>query len=482
MSFSKLILASIMLICVSLSFTAYAIDLYVDIETKQIYVEPGAGREHLGSFQRIEDSSINTSGEGATYSEQKAKSEETKIPQERLATMDTTKVSLGKDGLKFETSDGDFKFKLGGRIHADASFSSGDNFRDADGQRIEANDGTELRRGRMEFSGTFFRDWNFKSQVDFADNQVGVKDMFINYTGLDFIDIIVGEQKQAFSRELQESSNDMIFIERSVMNVLNESTVDRALGLNVSRRGRNWTGQVGIYGDTIAANKRKTRADEGWAVSSRVTFAPIMEESRVIHLGVAGNFREPNDAGEIADRPLQLASESTHMSNLNLISAGITDIKNIKMLGLEASGVMGPFSIGGEYTNTWIDRKNGESSLNFNGWYGEAAWTLTGESRNYKNGKFYKVIPAKNFSFTNGGMGAWELAVRYAEVDLNDNTFKGGKLSNLTIALNWYLNETVRLMAGYDKALKITDSPLTKSDGSKLDNLDTFMIRAQLAF
>lgn len=152
------------------------------------------------------------------------------------------------------------------------------------------------------------------------------------------------------------------------------------------------------------------------------------------------------------------------------------------MLGLEASGILGPFSLGGEYTNTWIDRKNGESNLYFNGWYGEAAWTLTGEQRNYKNGRFFRVIPTNNFNLTKNRIGAWELAARYSEVDLNDGGFKGGKLSNLTIALNWYLNENTRLMAGYDKALEITDSPLTNSDGSKPDNLDTFMFRAQLVF
>lgn len=37
-------------------------------------------------------------------------------------------------------------------------------------------------------------------------------------------------------------------------------------------------------------------------------------------------------------------------------------------------------------------------------------------------------------------------------------------------------------MASYDKALKITDSPLSNSDGSKPDNLDTFVFRAQLVF
>ncbi len=392
---------------------------------------------------------------------------------------DSTAIKLGKNGLQIETADGDFKFKLGGRVHADASTSSDDNFLNSDGNPVNANNGTELRRGRIEYIGTFFRDWIIKNQLEFAGDEFSLKDLWLRYTGLDFANITIGEQKQAFSRELQESSNDMLFIERSVMNVINGALVDRALGINLSSQGETWAGQIGIYGDSIATNKRRIAADEGWSVSSRFSFTPIAEKNKLIHLGIAGNYREPNG---LANSTLQLASSSTNMSNLSLIQSTTTDINNIKMLGLEASGMLGPFSLGGEYTNTWINRKNGESNLYFNGWYGEAAWTLTGEQRNYKNGRFFRVKPTNNFNLNKNRIGAWELAARYSEVDLNDDNFNGGKLSNLTIALNWYLNENTRLMAGYDKALDITDSPLTNNDGSKPDNLDTFMFRAQLVF
>ena len=468
---------------------AYALDIYVDTETKQLFAEPGPGRERLGTLN-IENSPAEASQEKNTVDYQQSKPAETKIVVEKSPADSNNRITQGSDGaFRFETEDGDFNFRLGGRINADASFSHDDDFLDAAGNNIEANDGTEIRRGRLKFEGTFYKDWFFKSEVDFADNDVSIKDMFMQYYGLGIARIRVGEQKQAFSRELQESANDLLFIERSVMNALNEPTVDRALGVNffahgssILGLGQNWTGQVGIYGDTIAANKRNTFADEGWGVSSRVTFAPIAEQSSVIHIGVAGNYREPNDADEVNDRPLVLATESTHMSNLNLVKANIAGVDSIKMLGIEGHSLMGPFSLGGEYTHSWIDLKGGATSLNFNGWYAETAWTLTGEPRNYSEGVFHRVIPDRAFSFAKGGLGAWELAARYAEVDLNDSAFKGGQQSNLTIALNWYPNQILRFMAGYDKALKITDSPLTNRDGSKADNLDTFMFRAQMAF
>lgn len=469
--------------------TALAIEVYVDTRTKQLFTEPGPGRERIGIL-KIDAPSDEVAPERTTANDQHTKAVETEVAADQLPAESNVRVKQGSDGMfRFETEDGDFNFRLGGRIHADASFSDGDHFLDSSGNTIEANDGTEIRRGRMKFEGTFFKEWFLKSEVDFADDKVAIKDMFMQYYGLGFARIRVGEQKQAFSRELQESSNDLLFLERSVMNVLNGPTVDRALGVNLFGHGssifglgENWTGQVGIYGDTIAANKRNTFADEGWAVNSRLTFAPIDQNDRVIHIGVSGNYREPNDAGDVNDVPLKLAYETTHMSNLDLIQTEISDVNHIAMLGIEGHGLIGPLSIGGEYTHSWIDVKGTVSNLSFHGWYTEAAWTLTGESRVYKKGLFYRVIPEKAFNLWKGGLGAWELAARYGEVDLNDDAFKGGKLGNFTVGLNWYPNQILRFMASYDKLITLNNSPLTNRDGSKADNLNTVMLRAQLAF
>ncbi len=467
MFFSRFFLAWVFFLSISASSSCIANDRTVDIKTPQIHLLAANIEKHTGTTQEVEAFTSSV---------------ENQVQDEGMLTTDTVKIELGQEGLKVESANGNFKLRLDGRVHADTSFSSHEDFLDADGIRIEANDGTQLRRGRIGFMGTIFKHWDYRSQLEFAGDEVEIKDLWMKYTGLEFINITLGEQKQAFSRELQESSNDMMFIERSIMNIINEAIVDRAMGLNMSGHGRNWAGQVGVYGDSIAAKKRKIAADDGWAISSRITFTPLNDKNRLIHLGMAGNFREPNEVDTALAPSFRLASQSTNMSNLSLISTLIEDIDNVKMLGLEASGIMGPFSIGAEYTNAWIKRKNSESNLNFNGWYGEAAWTVTGESRLYRKGNFFRVIPTSNFSLRNGEIGAWELAVRYAEADLSDGDFKGGKLTNLTIALNWYLNHNTRLMAGYDKALKITDSALTKLDGSKPGNLDTFMFRAQVAF
>ena len=43
------------------SHLSYAIDLYVDTKTEQIFAKPGHGRVKLGTFQRVDESPIVTS-------------------------------------------------------------------------------------------------------------------------------------------------------------------------------------------------------------------------------------------------------------------------------------------------------------------------------------------------------------------------------------------------------------------------------------
>ncbi|AEF98992.1 OprO/OprP family phosphate-selective porin [Methylomonas methanica] len=495
MKLTKLALAMASVIGAGLATEALALDLYVDTKTQQIFAEPGKGRVKLGSFEKVGEASAQQGNaelkaEIEQIKEDLAlKNNELKALDEHMKVAEEVKVKMGKKGVEFESADKDFKFRMGGRIHADASYSSGDDNLVSGANHAEASDGTEIRRARIEMVGTFWKDWDFKSQWDFGDNKVTTKDMYIQYSGIKDFHITAGQQKQLFSRELYESSNDLMFMERSLMNSLAEATVDRAIGLSVATAHKDWTGAVGIYGETVTPTT-DTSVDEGWGISSRWTFAPLNEKTHVVHLGISGNYRDPNQGNQVPEggskqAALTLASETSHMSNLKLINTGgIANVAAIKMVGLEANYLNGPFTVGGEYSKMWVDRKTasaGDSNLDFSAWYAEASYTLTGESRKYKKGKFYKLSPKQKFSLKNGTWGAWELAGRYSEADLNSADITGGQMSLLTVALNWYINDNVRFMADYNKTLDLSNSPITTVGGGD-PNVDTFMLRGQLAF
>lgn len=377
-------------------------------------------------------------------------------------------IKLNAQGFRVETTDKAFKFKIGGRIHADINFSA--NAQDFDFDGDKPTEGFELRRARLYAAGTLWTDYDFKTQVDFAGDKVSIKDLFVKYTGLDWFNITLGHQKQSISLELQESSNDIVFTERSLVYSLTAPLFDRALGVRVDSSGKNWSAQFGGYGSSIKKNNAV------WGVTSRATFAPIMSAIHLLHLGVNVGYRHLND-GEV-----RFSYETTNLSGVYLTDTGnIENVDGATLVGLDVSYMLGSFSIMSEYAHTWLVRNNHLSGLDFNAYYVQVVWVLSGESRNYKasQGKFKRLKADNIFSPKRDTWGAWELAARIDGNDLNSGNTRGGKETAFTLALNWYLNYNIRLMADYRYSF---DGQDLKDDNNTQTGIHGFTLRTQLTF
>lgn len=106
-------------------------------------------------------------------------------------------------------------------------------------------------------------------------------------------------------------------------------------------------------------------------------------------------------------------------------------------LGPEMAFVYGPFSLQGEYIYANTDAPQVDDP-NFYAYTFAVSYWLTGETRRFKTdvAEFDRVKPKRNL-LQGGGCGAWELALRYSYLDLNDGLVLGGKLSDVTVGLNW---------------------------------------------
>ena len=84
-----------------------------------------------------------------------------------------------------------------------------------------------------------------------------------------------------------------------------------------------------------------------------------------------------------------------------------------------------------------------------------------------KLGFYDRIKPKRNFSITNGGLGAWELILRYSNLDLNDGGILGGEMNVVTAGLNWYLSPSVRAIFNYGVAnVERIDGTGTLRDGA----------------
>ena len=370
------------------------------------------------------------------------------------------------DGFRILSADGNNSLQVGTLQQLDYA-----NY-DEDGTAL--SDGSELRRSRLSVAGTFLKDWQYRVEYEFAGT-TAVTDAYVAYTALKPVTITLGQFKQPFGMEALASDKNVTFMERGLPFYF---VTSRAPGAMVGTSGANWSVNGGFFGEPIS---NAQAGDEGYGAVARISYAPWMESNRVIHFGLAGTWRKPTDENSTnATGPkfetvrFRAKPESNVLAQRFVDTGEIRDVDTYSLLGLEAAAQAGAASLQAEYHLVQVKRDSA-STLDFSGWYAQAAYTLTGEARPYRGdrGYFDGIRPAR--AFGKDGWGAFEVAARISEIDLSDRDIVGGSERNATFAFNWYLNPILKVSANVVKVLDIDGGPF---DGQEPT---VYQIRMQLA-
>lgn len=285
MKLSPLSIAIAAILNVSTLSSAYALDLYVDKKTKQIYAEPGPGRVHMGSFVKAEEAGKNTqtpkapakaaqspkdtqdktevTGLTPDSEDQQAEAGE-KLPDDRLTRIREKadkeqlkgKVSVLEErvkevekihgtfddrGLHWATKDGNFSVSLNGRIQPASQYNFINDPDPAFGANLpnEMNSGMNIRRARLGVEGTFYKIWDYKFEYDFSRGNgtvgSGITDAFVRLNHTNALSYKIGSFKEPFSLEEAASNRYLTFIERhmSVNSFVdNPNTYKTGIGAN----------------------------------------------------------------------------------------------------------------------------------------------------------------------------------------------------------------------------------------------------------
>ncbi len=322
--------------------------------------------------------------------------------------------------------------KVGGRIMIDAAFYDSDD--------ANFHNGTEIRRARIFVAGDIGDKWFYKTQYDLVyPGREGIRDMYLGHLINENTKLRIGNFPVFGSMEDTTSSKYITFMERSTPMLLFQPAV-RRIGIGINSYDTHWYAGGGVFG------KRPDVDDTGdESIGSSVRFAaiPINSKKRTLHIGVSGGWRQPdNDVLQFKARP------ESHISNIKILNTlAISNVNDRISYGAELAGTYGRFSAQAEYLGVIISRYDYEDE-SFNGFYAQGSWFLTGESRPYYSeyGTFGRIKPIK--SIGNGGIGAWELAARYSNIDISGHEYNG-KVDNITIGLNWYTTPHTRFMLNY---------------------------------
>ncbi len=333
-----------------------------------------------------------------------------------------------RGGIEVASDDGVYSFKLGGRIMWDTDTFDGALNRENDG---ETRFNSDLRRARLEMSGSLHEDWELVFDVNFQD-EAEIHAAGVTYTGWNVADIFVGRNKEPFGLEELTSSKAISTIER---NYFTEAT-DTDSQTNFGVRLDGYTGHVGWSVGLFnpSGNPRNEDGGDRLAPTGRIFGAPINRDGRVLHLGAAYTDRNLDTPELARGFGLDIAEAGGELNSSSIL------IDEDRQWGLEGLYMDGPFSLQGELFNRDMQGAGGPDG-EVNHQYLLATWTLTGESRGYKA---EQGIP--DMVKPSGARGAVELVAKVDRIRFEVDGQPDQDVNGYLVGANWYPNRNVKLM------------------------------------
>jgi phosphate-selective porin OprO/OprP len=222
------------------------------------------------------------------------------------------------------------------------------------------------------------------------------------------------------------------------------------------------------------------------AGTGRVTYLLYYDEETqgrdLLHVGTSYSARgTKDDQVRFRSRP-EIRIGSTDRNIPFFVDTGFIPANFYQLLNAEMLWVRGPFSVQSEWQLMPVSTLD-RGAAYFHTWYVLGSVFLTGENRAYRKttGVLERIVPFRDFLKRDGcggfavGPGAWELAFRVSHLDLNSGGVTGGRLTDLTFGVNWYLSPYVRMTANYVKAF-------VSPPGERSGTADIFGIRMGYEF
>jgi phosphate-selective porin OprO/OprP len=313
-----------------------------------------------------------------------------------------------------------------------------------DGGVLEDEDGFDMRRLRLGLAGHIIKwpGWNYKLELDLTDGENSLSDFYLSRRFEKWGTVRIGNQKVAQTLSGQTSSLSIAFMERPLPVLA--FTLRRRLGIGWDTHLKKLGANVTVF----AGDPNESVGSEGWA--ARAYFNPTRDQFQVTHVGASIMQLSSENDSRIWARP------ESHVTNIRLVDTGVWPEVDVgSALGLELAGARGPLTFKSEFYSAEWSRKDARNPK-FKGWYGEVSWFLSGESALYRDGKFIRP----NIS---GNNGAWQVAVRFSTVNLNDEDVQGGTQKNLSFGVSWYSRTHWRFMANVIK-VRADEGPYGEQD------------------
>ncbi len=312
----------------------------------------------------------------------------------------------------------------------------------------------DVRRARFRLDGTLFRALHYRVRynIDPSGGTSGFQDLYVDWSRLyDDWDgfwprFRFGQVKEPLSINALTSSKWISFLELATPTQAFAPRRNPGLRLQASPFQQRVTWWLGVFAPN-AANLGEVDTGSGIATTARVTWlalAPRRNPRRLLSLGAAASLRFDEEKGRFR------ANAGSNVGPY-LIDTGTFAAHSSEIYQAEIVYVHDRFSTQAEFFYAHTKPKV-KAPVDYYGVYAQATYALTGPGRNFNRyGAVFERVRVERpvFAEADRGWGAVEVAARYAFTDLRSNAISGGSAHQLSLGLNWYMTQAVRVTLNY---------------------------------
>jgi phosphate-selective porin OprO and OprP len=359
------------------------------------------------------------------------------------------KLKADARGVTIASTDGAYSFTLGGGIaQLDSNYYGG-----AD---TTSNNDFNIRRLRLYARGQLGDRLAFRVTEEWAGDSATLLDAYADWTLIPKQYLRVGRFKGPVGLERLQSASAITFTERAYPT---ELVPNRDLGLQLQGGfgGGAVTYAAGAYNGAVDGRNAATRnPDNEFEGGARLFFEPWIAQAdsalKGLGFGIAGTHGKKEGPGNNELPRYRAPSQETVFSYLATTEA---DGETTRW-SPQGYYYVGPFGVLAEYASSemklFSTATGATEDITNTAWQVTTSFVLTGERASYGG-----VVPSSPVSLQGGGWGAFELALRITELDIDDDAFPVfanpaaaiDSANSYGIGLNWYLTASVKAVVDY---------------------------------
>lgn len=336
-----------------------------------------------------------------------------------------------------------------------------------------------VRRARFAATGFFKKNFRYMLNASYDKGKAALQEVFLESRHISFAHLRVGQFKVPFSLTNLQSDAQLDFISRSFIVENFSPSYDIGAMLFSDKKYKHFDYAFGVFN---GRGLNQSENNNSKFIIGRVEFSPFISSTQSalskFYLGASvAHGKHNNNVGQTSYETVTEVPVFTFNDSVNQI--GKTTIYGYDMVWYIKN-----FSVQAEYLQfkgEYLSNNNSNLDFESSGYHIACTFLLTGEDK--KRNQFVK--PKKEFDPANGAWGAFEVAARYEKARLSPSyqlaSFSKGTdgLKLITVGINWYLNDDVRVVLNYSKYIFKQKILIENKSYQSSDN---FIFRVQYQF